>query len=100
MYKAFVASTYRDLDAHRAPVINALQSAGFVVDPMEKWGANAKAPREFSAERLKDCSLCILLVAFRRGHVPEGGGRSITQIEYDAAKERGFDVLPFLLNDS
>jgi hypothetical protein len=99
MYKAFVASTYKDLDAHRAHVIDVLQSAGFVVDPMEKWSADAKAPREFSADRLKDCSLCILLVAFRRGHVPEDSERSITQIEYDEARKRDIDVLPFLLHE-
>ena len=98
-YKAFVASTFRDLDGHRAHVIDALQSAGFVVDPMEKWSAASRAPSEFSAARLEGCSLCILLVGFRRGHVPDGQTKSITQQEYDEAVKRDIDVLPFLLRD-
>src|SRR5262245_60554028 len=99
MYQAFVPSTDKDLGPPRAHVIDPLQPSGFVVDPMEKWSADAKAPREFSADRLKDCSLCILLVAFRRGHVPEDSERSITQIEYDEARKRDIDVLPFLLHE-
>ena len=98
-YKAFVASTFLDLDGHREHVIDALQSAGIIVDPMEKWSAAAKAPSEFSAARLEGCSLCILLVAFRRGHIPDGQTKSITQQEYEEAVKRGIDVLPFLLKE-
>lgn len=99
-YKAFIASTFEDLKQHRARVIDSLRSAGFVVDPAEDWRAAANAPREFSAARLQGCNLCILLVGFRRGTVPENERRSITQIEYEAALARGIDVLPFLLDDN
>ncbi|HEV7573804.1 MAG TPA: DUF4062 domain-containing protein [Thermoanaerobaculia bacterium] len=99
-YKAFVASTFYDLEQHRAQVIDALRSAGFAVDPMENWSADADEPRRFSVDRLKGCSLCILLVGFRRGYIPENETRSITQIEYEEAKRRGIDVLPFLLDDT
>src|SRR5207237_3840494 len=68
-------------------------------DPREKWSAAAKAPSEFSAARLEGCSLCILLVAFRRGHIPDGQTKSITQQEYEEAVKRGIDVLPFLLKE-
>ena len=64
---------------------------------MENWQADRATPREFSAARLDGCKLCILLVAFRCGSTPDATGRSITQIEYDAAKKRGIDILPFLL---
>jgi hypothetical protein len=47
-YKAFVSSTFEDLKAHRAFVIGALRSAGFSVDPMEDWTADADEPRRFS----------------------------------------------------
>ena len=98
-YKAFVSSTYEDLKHHRAFVIKALRAAGFAVDPMEDWTADADEPRRFSADRLDGCDLCVLLVARRRGFVPPGGTRSITQLEYDAAVARGTDVLPFLLDE-
>ena len=46
------------------------------------------------------CDLCVLLVAFRRGHIPEGETQSsITQLEYRYAVEHGIDVIPFCLKE-
>jgi formylglycine-generating enzyme required for sulfatase activity len=98
-YQAFVASTYEDLKDHRAHVIAALRKAGITVDPMEEWTAAADEPHEFSADRVKGCDLCVLLVAFRRGHVPKGPKKSIVQLEYEAAVKAGIDVFAFLLDD-
>jgi internalin A len=97
--RVFVSSTYSDLQAHRARVIDQLRAAGFHVDPMEDWPADATEPTIFCPERVRDCDLCILLVGFRRGWVPEGANRSITQMEYDEAIRLGIDVIPFLLAD-
>ena len=99
-YKAFVSSTFEDLKEHRAYVIRALRLAGFFVDPMEDWPADSEEPKRFSQDRLKDCDLCVLLVALRRGYVPDGETRSITQLEYDAAVKQGIDILPFLLDEN
>ena len=96
-YKAFVSSTFEDLKDHRAYVIRSLRRAGFFVDPMEEWPADSEEPKRFSQNRLQGCDLCLLLVAFRRGYVPEGESRSITQMEYDAAVKQGVDVVPFML---
>lgn len=98
-YRAFVSSTFDDLEQHRAHVIRALRKAGFYVDPMEDWSAATGEPKQFSQRRLVGCDLCILLVAFRRGHVPERETRSITQLEYDAARKLGIDVLVFMLDE-
>jgi hypothetical protein len=99
-YKAFVSSTFEDLKEHRAHVIRSLERAGFFVDPMEKWPADSEEPKQFSQDRLNDCDLCVLLIAFRRGYVPEGETRSITQLEYEAAMKQGIDILPFLLDEN
>jgi len=96
-YKAFVSSTYIDLKEHRAHVINSLRNAGFFVDPMENWTADSDEPMKFSQDRLNGCDLCVILVAFRRGFVPDGESRSITQMEYDTAAKDGIDILPFVL---
>ena len=67
---------------------------------MEKWSAASDEPKVLSQERVKDCHLCILLaVGFRRGHIPEGETRSITQMEYTEALRRGIDVLVFMANE-
>ena len=97
--KVFVSSTYIDLKDHRQRVITQLRRAGYHVDPMEDWTSDANEPRRFSLDRLDGCQVCILLVGFRRGFVPAGEARSITQMEYDHAIARGIDVLPFLLDD-
>src|SRR5215813_4042796 len=99
MYKAFVSSTFEDLKGHRSHVIRALSKAGFFVDPMEDWTAATDEPKRFSQARVQGCNLCILLVAFRRGHVPEGEELSITQLEYKAAMALGLDVLVFMLDE-
>ena len=100
VYKAFVSSTYEDLKAHRAYVIDALRNAGMFVDPMEDWTAESDEPKAFSAERVQGCDFCVLLVAFRGGYVPEGETSSITQLEYQAALDQGMDVLVFLLDEN
>ncbi|MCB0106098.1 MAG: DUF4062 domain-containing protein, partial [Caldilineaceae bacterium] len=98
-YKAFVSSTFADLKNHRARVIETLRNSGFSVDPMENWTAAVDEPKHFSQDRVQGCDLCVLLIAFRRGHVPEGETRSITQLEHQAAVELGIDVLPFMLDE-
>ena len=98
-YKAFVSSTYEDLKAHREHVISELRQAGIHVDPMEDWTSTSDEPSVFSRDRLDGCEFCVLLVAFRRGFVAPGDQRSITQLEYDEAKRRGIDILPFMLRN-
>jgi len=98
-YKAFVSSTFKDLKDHRARVIGVLRRMGIVVDPMEDWTADSDEPKDFSQARLEDCDLCVLLVAFRRGYIPDGETTSITQLEYEAAVKEGMDVLVFLLDE-
>ena len=39
---------------------------------MEEWPADNDEPKQFSQDRLNGCDLCVLLVAFRRGYVPDG----------------------------
>ena len=97
--KVFVSSTYVDLKDHRQRVIAQLRKAGYHVDPMEDWTSDADEPKQFSLDRLDGCQACVLLVGFRRGFVPAGQERSITQMEYDHALARQIDVLPFLLDD-
>ena len=99
VHKAFVSSTLKDLTDHRKHVITSLRSAGVFVDPMEDWSAASDEPKHFSQDRIKECDLCVLLVGFRRGHVPSGETLSITQLEYKTAVELGIDVLVFMLKE-
>jgi hypothetical protein len=100
-YKVFLSSTFEDLKDHRDCVIKSIRKYGFEVEPMEEWAANPGEPSSLSVERVRDCDLCILLVAYRRGFVPDSDkkGRSVTQMEYDCAVENGIDVLVFMLGE-
>lgn len=99
--KVFVSSTFTDLKRHRARAVQQLRNLGLSVHPMEDWPADSREPVEFCPERVRDCGLCVLLVGFRRGWVPDPGGadRSITQMEYEEARRLNIPVLPFLLAD-
>lgn len=97
--KVFVSSTFEDLKEHRNYVIHVLRDAGFYVDPMENWTADSNEPKQFSQNRVKGCDICVLLVAFRRGYIPDGENESITQMEYGYSIALGIDVLVFLLDD-
>ncbi len=88
-YKAFVSSTFEDLKNHRAHVIWQLQRPAFSWIPWKCGRQTPSEPKQFSQDRLEGCDLCVLLVAFRRGHVPEGETRSITQLEYESGRQTG-----------
>jgi len=99
-YKAFVCSTYTDLKSHRKHICRALEEVGISFDSSENWASEADSPQEFSENRLDGCDLCVLLLGFDRGAVPDGQLLSITQLEYRAALERRMDVLVFLREDN
>lgn len=98
-HRVFLSSTFDDLKDHREYVIQELRKAGIDVEAMEMWGADPREPKEFSQDHIKGCDFIVLLVAYRRGYVPEPGGLSITQLEYRAAVQLGIDALVFLLKD-
>jgi cellulose synthase/poly-beta-1,6-N-acetylglucosamine synthase-like glycosyltransferase len=96
--KIFISSTYYDLRYHRNKVIEDLTKAGYQVVSMENFTANPEEPKKFSVDMVKACDLFILLVGFRRGFVPEGENKSITQVEYECAVKNGLGVLIFQLS--
>jgi hypothetical protein len=67
---------------------------------MEDWTADGDEPKKFSQDRLNGCDLCVLLVAFRRGYVPDGESLSVTQLEYEAALKKGIAILPYMLDEN
>src|SRR4051794_10923996 len=70
--KAFISSTFVDLKDYRERVINDVRRCSFGVVAMEQWTASPDEPKKFSRERMLGCDLCLLLVAHRRGFIPDG----------------------------
>lgn len=101
-YRAFIAATFRDLASQRLCVIDQLKKAEIEVESMEKWSARHEEPKEFSTKSILGCHFCIVLVAFRRGHVPanQPDGKSITQMEVDFARRNGIPLFVYLLDET
>jgi len=94
-YKVFVSSTYRDNKERRKVVQDAITMAGMVWHGMEIFTASTRPTVEECLRFVKEADLLVGIIAWRYGWEPEGE-KSITEMEYDAAKER----LMFVINPS
>lgn len=98
--RAFICSTYEDLKEHRAQAIATLRkNPSVVVTAMEEWSADPAEPKAFSRDKVAECNCLILLVAYRRGYIPEGETKSITQLEYEYALQLGLPIFVYLLEE-
>lgn len=98
-HKVFVSSTYVDLIAHRAKVIEALERLGQQVGKMEVFGARTTEPTEACLAEVETCDLFVGVYAHRYGYVRSGAETSITEAEFRHALTHKVPVLAFLVND-
>ena len=103
--KVFVSSTSEDLKDYRAAARLAICDMEWTPCMMEHFTAMSDPTVKACQEKLKDCDLMLLIVAFRKGWVPtrEQGGdgeKSITALELEFAKRNRIDVLAFRAKDT
>jgi hypothetical protein len=101
--KIYVSSTFEDLREHRAALDSALRRMGHDVIGMEHYVAEGSTPLERCLADVRSADVYIVVAAWRYGYVPRDPsanphGRSITELEYEAAIESGKSVLAFLLD--
>lgn len=95
--KAFLSSTFKDLEQHRAAVIARLRRLdGVEVRCMEDFGARSDWPKEFCLREARECDVFIGVTGHLYGFVPAGDDTSITEQEYRAAEEAGREMLIFV----
>jgi hypothetical protein len=94
LYKVFVSSTYLDNKERRQIVQDAITTANMVWHGMEIFTASTRPTVEKCRDFAEEADVLVGIIAWRYGWEPEGQDKSITEIEYDAAKER----LMFLLD--
>ncbi|WP_170068014.1 DUF4062 domain-containing protein [Lentzea guizhouensis] len=99
MLRVFVSSTYLDLLDHRQAVAEAIRGLALHADGMETWPADARDSSTYSADRVRQADVYVLLLAHRYGWVPEGAQFSVTELEYRAAREANVPVLAFFLDE-
>jgi len=86
--RVFISSTYLDNAARRKIVEDAIIRAGCTPVGMERFTASVP-PAVPECQRLaSQADVLVGIVAHRYGWIPHGESRSITEIEYDAQRER------------
>ena len=86
---AFISSTSIDLKKHRRQVVDACLRMGYDPVGMEQWPAQDADAETVCLREVEACDLFIGIYAFRYGWIPDGHEVSITELEYDRAKEKG-----------
>ena len=97
--KVFLSSTYIDLIEYRKSATEALEKLGQQVDRMEIFNANPSEPSEVALNELKQCNLFIGIYAHRYGTIPKGKTLSITELEYNYAKELDLPRFCYIVNE-
>ncbi len=92
MPKVFISSTREDLEAFRNAARDAAIQVGFQPVMMEYFTAQGKRPScPACMAKVEECDLVVVIVAHRYGWVPADqpppGGKSITWLECERAKE-------------
>lgn len=97
MSTIYVSSTYSDLREHRRALSLAIRRLGHVDVAMEYYVAEDARPLDRCVRDASSCDLYVGVLARRYGYCPPGETRSITELEFRAARAAGVDTLGFLL---
>jgi len=97
--KIYISSTFEDLKDHREAVYKTLRQWGHDVIAMEDDVASDARPLDQCLENVLRSDVYIGLFAWRYGYVPPGQEKSITQLEYECARQAEKTCLIFLLHE-
>jgi tetratricopeptide (TPR) repeat protein len=98
-FKVFVSSTYIDLKDHRRAVIDSLLRLKLQPVAMEFFGAKPEEPRQVCGDEIRGCDLFIGIYAHRYGFASEESDKSITEQEFDLARELGKPSFCYLIDE-
>lgn len=93
----FISSTFKDLIEYRKAAIEVVQRLNCKSTAMEFFGAKPDDAKSVCDKEISECDIFIGIYAHRYGYVPDGQEKSITQQEYELAKELGKDCLCFIV---
>jgi len=101
--RVILSSTLADLADHRAAIFKALQG----LEPeirvelvrSEDMSASGQPPLSSWLDQFAPPDWFVLLLGWRYGYIPEGEEKSITELEYEYAKEHLGTVLCFVSDD-
>jgi hypothetical protein len=96
--KVFISSTYVDLIEYRRKAIEVVNRYKCIPLAMEHFGARTEDATTVCEKEIRECDIFIGIYAHRYGFIPKGEKKSITQLEYELAKELGKDCLCFIMD--
>lgn len=100
-FKVFISSTRLDLEPFRQEVRDKLVQLHQIPFAMEDFGSYPADAVVVSGDQVKECDLFIGIYAYRFGYAPDGeGGASVTEQEYDIARELGKRCLCYVAEES
>ena len=96
----FISSTSIDLPEYREAVMKTLLGLGLFPIGMETWALSGENPVDKCKRMVDESEIYIGIFAYRYGWQPDGDtGKSITEMEYDWAGEKGIHRLCFIMSD-
>lgn len=95
--KVFVSSTYVDLREHRRAVCDILLRLKLQPVAMEFFGAEPTDPTSVCSQEIRDCDIFVGIYAHRYGYVLEDKQKSITEHEFDLARNLGKPCFCYLV---
>jgi len=103
-YDIMLSSTFKDLEGHRAAVIDAIQRLQLFAQAMEGDSALPEGLIEASLNKVKVSDAYVGIVGYRYGQIPESAQEnpkklSITELEYEEAERRKLPICMFIMSD-
>ncbi|MBZ0288187.1 MAG: DUF4062 domain-containing protein, partial [Anaerolineae bacterium] len=98
MKKVFISSTNKDLSAYRQAATETCLKLGLFPIDMKHFEAMSFGATEGSRRKLDGADVYIGIFAHRYGYVEDGYDKSVTEMEFDYAGERGLDRLCFVID--
>ena len=96
----FISSTFDDLKPHRSKLWDSLQNYDVNIRGMEQFGARTEGPLTTCIAECELSDIYIGLLGMRYGSIDESSGKSYTFLEYEAANEKGKDILFFVIDEN
>ena len=98
MSKIFISSTFRDLIEHRRAVNQAILDSGHQPIAMENFGSQPQDATTASRDEVLHADKFVGIYAHRYGYRPDGG-KSVTELEYEAARDADIPCFVFIVED-
>lgn len=98
--KVFISSTYKDLEEYRERVIHQILHMKQIPITMEFFGSRPAEPTTVCFKEIEECDIFVGIYGFYYGYMPGEDGTSITEQEFNYARDLGKRRLCYFADES